>query len=130
MHGGRDVVLAIDLTESVGINNEGRLRLRQIVADSLQPGNLVYVVPFGSNLAPLKSEIIPQLQQGAQNYCAVTTLENLQRQIVDEPDTLSNVQVELTNLVDIPKQHIEQVKLGIKVLDDRMVNSNNYQSGV
>lgn len=54
LHGGRDVVLAIDLTESVGINNEGRLRLRQIVADSLQPGDSVYVVPFGSNLALLK----------------------------------------------------------------------------
>lgn len=54
LHGGRDVVLAIDLTESVGINNEGRLRLRQTVEDSLQPGDLVYVVPFGSDVAPLK----------------------------------------------------------------------------
>ena len=50
LHGGRDV----DLTESVGINNEGRLCLRQIVADSLQSGDSVYVVPFGSNLALLK----------------------------------------------------------------------------
>lgn len=76
-------------------------------------------------------EIIPQLQQGAESYhCAVTTLENLQRQIVDEPDTLTNVQVELINLVDILKQHTEQVNLGIEVLGDRMVNSNNYQSGV
>ena len=54
LHGGRDVVLAIDLTESVGINNEGRLRLRQIVEDSLQPGDSVYVVNFGSDVAPLK----------------------------------------------------------------------------
>lgn len=76
-------------------------------------------------------EIIPQLQQGARSYhCAVTTLENLQREIVDEPDTLSNVQVELTNLVDILKQHTEQVNLGIEVLGDRMVNNSNYQSGV
>lgn len=50
LHGGRDVVLAIDLTESVGINNEGRLRLRQIVEDSLKPGDSVYVVPFGSEI--------------------------------------------------------------------------------
>jgi hypothetical protein len=35
LHGGRDVVLAIDLTESVGLNDEGHLRLRQIVEDSL-----------------------------------------------------------------------------------------------
>lgn len=61
LHGGRDVVLAIDLTESVGINNEGRLRLRQIVEDSLQPGDSVYVVTFGSDVAPLKgvSDLYP-----------------------------------------------------------------------
>ena len=28
-HGGRDVVVAIDVTESVGLNDEGRIRLRQ-----------------------------------------------------------------------------------------------------
>ena len=52
LHSGRDVVLAIDLTESVGLNNEGRIRLRQIVEDSLQPGDSVYVVPFGSDVPP------------------------------------------------------------------------------
>ncbi|AHJ27759.1 hypothetical protein PN465_00305 [Nodularia spumigena CS-584] len=35
---GRDVILAIDLTESVGLNNEARIRLRQIVEDSIKPG--------------------------------------------------------------------------------------------
>ncbi|KOP24238.1 hypothetical protein AMR41_22825 [Hapalosiphon sp. MRB220] len=48
-HGGRDVVFAIDLTESVGYNDEGRTRLRQIVEDSLQPGDSVYIVPFARN---------------------------------------------------------------------------------
>ncbi|MBO1348993.1 MAG: VWA domain-containing protein [Hormoscilla sp. GUM202] len=57
LHGGRDVVLAIDLTESVGLNEEGRLRLRQIVSDSLQPGDTVYVVPFASTVAPLEAPI-------------------------------------------------------------------------
>ncbi|MDP5016516.1 MAG: VWA domain-containing protein, partial [Dolichospermum sp.] len=37
----RDVVLAIDVTESVGLNDQGRIRLRQIVADSLKPGDSV-----------------------------------------------------------------------------------------
>ena len=55
LHGGRDVVLAIDLTESVGINNEGRIRLRQIVEDSLKPGDSVYVVPFASDVSSLQS---------------------------------------------------------------------------
>jgi len=50
LHKGRDVALAIDLTESVGLNDEGRIRLRQIVADSLKPGDLVYVVPFAKDV--------------------------------------------------------------------------------
>ena len=50
LHGGRDVVLAIDLTESVGLNDEGRNRLRQIVEDSLRPGDSVYVVPFAAEV--------------------------------------------------------------------------------
>jgi len=54
LHSGRDVVLAIDLTESVGINNEGRIRLRQIIEDSIKPGDSVYVVPFGSKVALLE----------------------------------------------------------------------------
>jgi hypothetical protein len=54
LHPGRDVVLAIDLTESVGLNNEGRLRLRQIVEDSLKHGDTVYVVPFASDTSSLK----------------------------------------------------------------------------
>lgn len=49
--GGRDIVLAIDMTESVGLNDEGRIRLRQIVEDSLTPGDLVYVVPFAKDVA-------------------------------------------------------------------------------
>ena len=48
--GKRDVVLAIDVTESVGLNDQGRIRLRQIVADSLKPGDSVYIVPFAQNL--------------------------------------------------------------------------------
>ncbi|MUL37688.1 hypothetical protein [Gloeocapsopsis dulcis] len=54
IHDKRDVVLAIDLTESVGINDEGRIRLRQIIEDSLKSGDSVYVVPFASNI--VKSE--------------------------------------------------------------------------
>ena len=48
--GKRDVVLAIDVTESVGFNDQGRIRLRQIVADSLKSGDSVYVVPFAQDL--------------------------------------------------------------------------------
>jgi hypothetical protein len=53
---GRDVVLAIDLTESVGLNDEGRLRLKQIIQDSLVPGDSVYIVPFSSTVNPLQPQ--------------------------------------------------------------------------
>jgi hypothetical protein len=48
--GRRDVVLAIDITESVGLNDQGRIRLRQIVEDSLKPGDFVYVIPFAQDI--------------------------------------------------------------------------------
>jgi hypothetical protein len=54
---GRDVVLAIDLTGSVRLNDEGRLRLKQIIQDSLHPGDAVYVVPFASTVNPLQPQI-------------------------------------------------------------------------
>ncbi len=50
--GGRDVVLAIDLTGSVEFNDQGRIRLRQIIEDSLRPGDTVYVIPFASEIKP------------------------------------------------------------------------------
>lgn len=54
---GRDVVLAIDLTGSVRLNDEGRLRLKQIITDSLRPGDAVYVVPFASIVNPIQPEV-------------------------------------------------------------------------
>jgi hypothetical protein len=59
--GGRDVVLAIDLTESVGLNDEGRIRLRQIIEDSLKPGDTVYVIPFAQDVVfnEVKSDVNP-----------------------------------------------------------------------
>jgi hypothetical protein len=56
---GRDVVFAIDLTQSVGLNDEGRLRLRQIIQDSLQKGDSVYIVPFASRVNPLNLDTDP-----------------------------------------------------------------------
>jgi hypothetical protein len=56
---GRDVVFAIDLTQSVGLSDEGRLRLQQIIQDSLQKGDSVYIVPFASTVNPLKPGVDP-----------------------------------------------------------------------
>ena len=63
IYGGRDVVIAIDLTESVGLNAEGRLRLTQIIEDSLQSGDIVYVVPFASWVNPLQPDLNPLAPQ-------------------------------------------------------------------
>ena len=63
IYGGRDVVIAIDLTESVGLNAEGRLRLTQIIEDSLQSGDTVYVVPFASGVNPIQPDINPLTSQ-------------------------------------------------------------------
>lgn len=52
---GRDVVLAIDLTESVGLNDEGRLRLRQIVEGNLRRGDTVHIIPFATDIKFSKS---------------------------------------------------------------------------
>jgi len=57
---GRDVVLAIDLTESVDFNAEGRIRLSQIVQDSLEKGDTVYLVSFASIVYPQDKAIVFQ----------------------------------------------------------------------
>ena len=59
IYGGRDVIFAIDLTDSVGLNDEGRIRLTQIIQDSLHSGDTVYVVPFASEVNPLALEVNP-----------------------------------------------------------------------
>lgn len=45
---GRDVVFAVDVTRSVRLNNQGRLRIEQIIRDSLKRGDTAYIVPFAS----------------------------------------------------------------------------------
>jgi hypothetical protein len=65
LYGGRDVVIAIDLTESVGLNDEGRIRLTQIIKDSLQSGDTVYVVTFASEINPFAPNVNPiSLEKG------------------------------------------------------------------
>lgn len=53
----RDVVLAIDLTESVGLNDEGIIRLNNIIRYSLKKGDTVHIIPFASDIYPHSSVI-------------------------------------------------------------------------
>lgn len=55
--GGRDVVFAVDLTQSVSLDDEGKVRLKQIVQDSLNKGDSVYIVPFSSSINPTNPNI-------------------------------------------------------------------------
>lgn len=67
---GRDVVLAIDLTESVGFggDKEGTLRLDQIIKDSLRSGDHVYIAPFASVVNPSDSDANPIIPGNAWLY--------------------------------------------------------------
>ena len=59
IYGGRDVIFEIDLTDSVGLNDEGRIRLTQIIEDSLSSGDTVYILPFASQVNPLQTDVNP-----------------------------------------------------------------------
>ncbi len=65
LSGSRDVVFAVDLTESVSLDDEGRLRIRQIIEDSLNRGDTVYIVPFSSLVNPLFPNVNPLNSQSA-----------------------------------------------------------------
>ncbi|MEA5599698.1 VWA domain-containing protein [Nostoc sp. UHCC 0252] len=86
--GGRDVVLAIDLTESVGLNDEGRIRLRQIIQDSLKPGDTVYIIPFAQDvvLSEVKSGVNPL---GTPIYFISNNQENIDKILarIPSPDS-------------------------------------------
>jgi hypothetical protein len=100
LYGGRDVVLAIDLTESVGLNDEGRLRLRQIVQDSLQAGDSVYVVPFAATVNPLSPNVNPIDSQQALAFSGQKAdLDRILAAIPFQPDLdLRQTDIELAEL--------------------------------
>lgn len=82
--GGRDVVLAIDMTESVGLNDEGRIRLRQIVEDSLKPGDFVYIVPFAKDV--VLGEVTSAVNQlGTPIYFQNKNKENIDKVLAKIP---------------------------------------------
>ncbi|MFP4134836.1 MAG: VWA domain-containing protein [Halothece sp.] len=47
---GRDVVFAVDVTASVRLDNQGRLRVEQILRDAINRGDTVYIVPFAETI--------------------------------------------------------------------------------
>lgn len=99
LHGGRDVVLAIDLTESVGLNDEGHLRLRQIVEDSLKSGDTVYVVPFATKTNPSTPEINPLTLETAIQFKGKADVEKILQLIPFQPDLrLQNTDIQQAEL--------------------------------
>ncbi|MBD2412983.1 hypothetical protein FACHB389_28320 [Nostoc calcicola FACHB-389] len=82
--GGRDVVLAIDLTESVGLNDEGRIRLRQIITDSLKAGDTVYVIPFAQDIV-LNEVISSENPLGTPIYFNNKNQENIDKILAKIP---------------------------------------------
>lgn len=99
LHGGRDVVLAIDLTESVGLNDEGHIRLRQIVEDSLKSGDTVYVVPFATKVNPLESQINPLKLKSSIQYKGKADVEKILQLIPFQADlNLQNTDIQRAEL--------------------------------
>ncbi|MEL6441259.1 MAG: VWA domain-containing protein [Cyanobacteria bacterium J06621_8] len=96
IYGGRDVVIAIDLTESVGLNSEGRRRLRQIVEDTLQSGDTVYIVPFATKINRLQSETTPlALESGIRFKGKPEDIEGILNVLPFESDlTLRNTDIQ------------------------------------
>ena len=47
---GREIFIAIDRTQSVRIEDEGRTRITQLIRDALQVGDLVYIVDFATDI--------------------------------------------------------------------------------
>jgi len=55
---GRDIFLAIDRTQSVRIEEEGRVRMTQIIRDTLTEGDHIYIVDFATEVSFPKSPIV------------------------------------------------------------------------
>jgi hypothetical protein len=47
---GREIVIAIDRTQSVKIEEEGRTRITQLIRDALQVGDRIYIVDFATDI--------------------------------------------------------------------------------
>lgn len=69
---GRDVVFAVDVTRSVRLNNQGRLRVEQIIKDTLQRRDTAYIIPFASDV---------QLTDSIQ----ITTKDDIQKLLTQLP---------------------------------------------
>ena len=88
--------MAIDLTECVGLNAEGRLRLTQIIEDSLRSGDTVYVVPFASKVNPLQPGVDPlSPQKGIEFKGKPENIEQILNVLPFESDiNLSNTDIQ------------------------------------
>jgi DNA repair exonuclease SbcCD ATPase subunit len=89
----------------------------------------VQVLKLHENSQESLIQIIPQLQEGAQSFqLAVKQLDKLQKRIADKPDRWSDIQVELSQLVETLKNYTQQVNLGIESLGDRFADSIGEQT--
>ncbi len=89
----------------------------------------IQVLELHQNNQQSLGEIIPQLNQGAHIFqLAVTKLDKLQERVANKSDSWSDVQAQLTQLVDTLKNYTEQVNQGIQTLGDRFVESISNQT--
>jgi hypothetical protein len=95
----------------------------------------VHVLELHQTNQTQMSEIIPQLQQGANSFSeAINKLEQLEIKVSDKADSLNNVEVSLSQLLEfvkynaeLLKHNTEQMNLGFDSLGDR-ISSNLSQN--
>ena len=91
--------------------------------------SLILVLKLHESSQESLGKIIPQLQEGAQSFhVAVKQLDKLKKRIADKPDGWSDVQVELSQLVETLKNYTQQINLGIESLGDRFADSIGKQT--
>lgn len=96
---GRDIVLAVDLTSSVGFNDEGRIRIRQIVQNSLRNNDTVYIVPFAAQVNPLQVNVNPITPELGIRINSKNDLDKILLAFPDKPDLrLNNTDIQNAEL--------------------------------
>jgi chromosome segregation ATPase len=74
------------------------------------------------------SEIIPQLKQGAGSFAkAINKLDKLEERIASKADSLTQIELAISLLIEVEKNYTAQVNTAIEALGDRLILSLSQQ---
>ncbi|MBW4645871.1 MAG: hypothetical protein KME23_23270 [Goleter apudmare HA4340-LM2] len=88
----------------------------------------VQVLGLHENNQRSLGEIIPQLQQGAGSYAkAIEQLNNLEGRIASKADSLTQIELAISQLITVEKSYTAQVNTAIEALGDRLILNLSQQ---